>query len=91
MFNLWLDYPSMDEELQIVKTTTSQMSPSLNHVLSGEDIIAFQDLVRRVPVADNVIAFAVRLGTRTRPQSDQAPNSLRTGSVGVRAREPRNT
>ncbi|MER3523464.1 MAG: AAA family ATPase [Ignavibacteria bacterium] len=77
MFNLWLDYPSMDEELQIVKTTTSQMSPSLNHVLSGEDIIAFQDLVRRVPVADNVIAFAVRLGTRTRPQSDQAPQFIK--------------
>lgn len=77
MFNLWLDYPSMDEELQIVKTTTSQTSPSLNHILSGEDIIAFQDLVRRVPVADNVIAFAVRLATQTRPQSDQAPKFIK--------------
>jgi MoxR-like ATPase len=73
MFNLWLDYPSMTEELQIVKSTTSQFSPSLDHVLSGDQIMLFQDLVRRVPVADNVIEFAVRLTTRTRPKTEHAP------------------
>ncbi len=73
MFNLWLDYPSMTEELQIVKSTTSQFSPSLDHVLSGDQIMLFQDLVRRVPVADNVIEFAVRLSTRTRPKTEHAP------------------
>ncbi|MDH3252631.1 MAG: MoxR family ATPase, partial [Ignavibacteria bacterium] len=73
MFNLWLDYPSMAEELQIVKSTTSQFSPTLEHVLSGDQIMEFQDLVRRVPVADNVIEFAVRLTTRTRPKTEHAP------------------
>jgi MoxR-like ATPase len=77
MFNLWLDYPSMSEELQIVKSTTSQMTPSLNHVLSGQEISFYQDLVRKVPVADNVIEFAVRLATRTRPKSDGSPKFIK--------------
>src|SRR5512143_393529 len=50
MFNLWLDYPRADEELLIVKTTTSLFSPALRHVLTGEEIIEFQNLIRRVPV-----------------------------------------
>jgi len=73
MFNLWLEYPSVSEELQIVKSTTSQFTPTLNHILSGKEIISFQNLVRRVPVADNVIEYAVRLTTRSRPKSDHAP------------------
>jgi len=77
MFNLWLDYPSMSEELQIVKSTTSQMTPSVNHVLSGQEISFYQDLVRKVPVADNVIEFAVRLATRTRPKSDGSPKFIK--------------
>jgi MoxR-like ATPase len=77
MFNLWLDYPSKEEELLIVKTTTSPMTPTLNHVLSGEEIIFYQNLVRRVPVADNVIEFAVRLATKTRPKTDHAPQFIR--------------
>ncbi|HXG01457.1 MAG TPA: MoxR family ATPase [Bacteroidota bacterium] len=77
MFSLWLDYPSMEEELQIVKTTTSQLTPSVNHVLTGEQIIFFQNLVRRVPVADNVIEFAVRLTTRTRPKADHTPQFIK--------------
>lgn len=76
MFNLWLDYPSMSEEVQIVKSTTSLFSPTLTHVLSGDQIIFFQDLVRRVPVADNVIEFAVRLATKSRPKSGQAPQFI---------------
>jgi MoxR-like ATPase len=77
MFNLWLDYPSPSEELQIVKTTTSQASVTLDHVLSGEEIQFFQDLVRRVPVADNVIEFAVRLATKTRPKHDGSPQFIK--------------
>ena len=67
MFNLWLDYPSFDEEIKIVKTTTSQYSSQIEKVLSAEEIIEFQDLVRRVPVAENVIDFAVKTVNMTRP------------------------
>jgi MoxR-like ATPase len=77
MFNLWLEYPSINEEIQIVKSTTSQFTPTLNHMLSGGQIVFYQDLVRRVPVADNVIEFAVQLATRTRPRSDQAPKFIK--------------
>ncbi|MDI6767098.1 MAG: MoxR family ATPase [Bacteroidota bacterium] len=77
MFNLWLDYPSEKEELDIVKSTTSIYTPNLNHVLGKEDILQLQDLVRRVPVADNVISFAVSLSTRTRPKSPLAPQFIK--------------
>jgi len=77
MFNLWLDYPSKGEELEIVKSTTSLFNPTLNHVLSGDEIIFFQDLVRRVPVADLVIEFAVRLATNSRPKREHAPQFIK--------------
>jgi len=76
MFNLWLDYPSFQEEVKIVQTTTSGYSPKLNKVISAEEIIEFQDLVRKVPIADNVIEFAVKVASRTRPSNDG------TNSVG---------
>jgi MoxR-like ATPase len=76
MFNLWLDYPSFQEEVKIVQTTTSGYSPKLNKVISAEEIIEFQDLVRKVPIADNVIEFAVKVASKTRPSSDG------TNSVG---------
>jgi MoxR-like ATPase len=77
MFNLWLEYPSPAEEIQIVKSTTSLFVPELHHVLTGEQIVTYQDLVRRVPVADNVIAYAVRLATRTRPKTTEAPQFIK--------------
>lgn len=77
MFNLWLDYPSQGEEVQIVKATTSSFTPEPQHVLKGAEIIAYQELVRRVPVADNVVEYAVRLATRSRPKSDQVPKFIR--------------
>jgi MoxR-like ATPase len=77
MFNLWLDYPSPQEEAEIVRTTTGGIAPSLGRVLSGDQIIRFQGLVRRVPVADSVIEYAVRLATMTRPKSDRAPTFIR--------------
>jgi len=88
MFNLWLDYPSSAQEIQIVKATTSQLVPTLKHVLTGDEIIEYQDLVRKVPVADNVVSFAVRLATMTRPKSDSAPQFIRdwlTWGAGPRA------
>ncbi len=77
MFNLWLDYPRGDEELRIVKTTTSLFAPALRHVLTGEEIIEFQNLIRRVPVADDVIAYAVQLARRTRPREEQSPQFIK--------------
>ncbi len=77
MFNLWLDYPLAGEELRIVKTTTSLFSPTLRHVLTGEEIMEFQDLIRRVPVADEVIAYAVKLARRTRPREEEAPQFIK--------------
>ncbi|MBM3325351.1 MAG: MoxR family ATPase [Calditrichaeota bacterium] len=77
MFNLWVDYPSMNEENEIVRTTTSRYSLPVEKVLSGERIIELQDLVRRIPVADNVISYAVNLVRRTRPKSDDAPKFIK--------------
>jgi len=73
MFNLWLDYPSAAEEVQIVKSTTSLHVPDPRHILTGEQIVRFQDLVRRVPVADNVLEYAVKLVGMTRPRTEQSP------------------
>jgi len=70
MFNLWLDYPSFQEEVKIVQTTTSSYAPKLSKVISAEEIIEFQDLVRKVPIADNVIEFAVKVANKTRPSND---------------------
>ncbi len=69
MFNIWLDYPSEIEELKIVKTTTSDYKPTINKLLNANDIIQLQDLVRRVPVADGVVEYAVNLVRSTRPES----------------------
>ncbi len=67
MFNVWLDYPSKDEETEIVKSTTVENDPVINQVLTAGEIIDFQGLVRRVPVADNLVDFAVNLARSTRP------------------------
>lgn len=77
MFNLWLDYPSHDEEVTIVKSTTSLYEPELRHILNAREIIAFQNLVRRVPVADNVVRYAVDLVARSRPASSTAPEFIK--------------
>ena len=77
MFNLWVDYPSSEEESQIVKSTTSAYDPELKVVLDKAEIIKMQDLVRRVPVADNVVDFAVKLVSLTRPVDKKAPKFIR--------------
>lgn len=70
MFNVWLDYPKFSEELQVVKQTTSTIQTRLNKVLNAEEIVYFQDLIRKIPVADNVIEYAVKLVSKTRLQSE---------------------
>lgn len=77
MLNLWLDYPSEHEEIDIVKKTTSGFKPNLSMVLSGDDISLYQDLVRHVPVADNVIEYIVRLVGKTRPANSGAPDYVK--------------
>lgn len=72
MFNLWLDYPSFEEEIDVVKNTTSAKEQEVQIVMSAEEIIYFQQLVRRVPVPDNVYDYAVRLVSKTRPNTAAA-------------------
>lgn len=72
MFSLWLDYPSYTEEIEIIKNTTAEENLQLNKILSSEEIIRFQNLVRRVPVADNVIEYAVNFVKSTRPSPEAA-------------------
>lgn len=67
MFNIFLDYPSYQQEISIVKNTTADFTQQVSKILSAEDIIAFQHLVRRVPIADNVVEYAVKLVQATRP------------------------
>ena len=77
MFNLWLDYPSEKEEVEIVKSTTSMYTPELKHILGTQEILHYQDLVRRVPVADHVVSYAVGIVTRTRPRSGGSPQFIK--------------
>jgi MoxR-like ATPase len=70
MFNLWLDYPSADDEKSIVMRTTSAEEAKPLKVVNRDEIIFYQDLVRKIPVADNVVDFAVNLVSATRPGED---------------------
>lgn len=73
MFNIWVDYPSYIEELAIVKSTTSDTQIQLKQIVSGEKIAEYQELIRRIPVADNVLEYAVKLVGKTRKNSEFAP------------------
>ena len=77
MFNLWLEYPEFNEELEIIKRTTSLYLPELKIIFSKDEIILFQDLVRKVPVADEVIDYAVSLVAKTRPLNPNAPKLIK--------------
>ena len=76
MFNLWVDYPSAEEEFTIVQATTSAYVPTVSQILDKAEIIELQNLVRRVPVADSVINYAVKLVRRTRPDNDGVPQYI---------------
>tara|TARA_B100000029_G_scaffold422618_1_gene429416 strand:+ start:458 stop:1435 length:978 start_codon:yes stop_codon:yes gene_type:complete len=75
MFNILIDYPDRDEEVSIVQSTTATEKPQLDKVISRQEILEYQGLVRRVPVADNVVEYAVDLVSATRP-SDNAKDFI---------------
>ncbi len=88
MFNIWLDYPSFDEEIKVVKTTTTTYEGKPQVVLSSDEIMYFQGLIRKIPVPDNVYEYAVKLATKTRPgRKDAHPfaNDYLTWGAGPRA------
>jgi len=76
MFSLKIEYPTYQEEIDIVKSTTYDIDTSLEMIVKRDDIVSFQHLVKRVPVADNVIEFAVKLVTLTRPNHDKSPEFI---------------
>ena len=77
MFSINLEYPSFEEEVQVVKSTTSNINQTVNPVFSGEEIVEIQKLIRKIPVADNVIEYAVRLVGKTRPKSAGATEMVK--------------
>ena len=88
MFNLWLEYPSFEDEIKVVQTTTSQYDAKIDKILNAEEIIEFQNLVRKVPVAENVIDFAVKVANMTRPTNGNSPQFIKdwiTWGAGPRA------
>ncbi len=72
MFSVWLDYPKFEDELTIVKNTTSTMEVDLKPVITGKEIRYYQELIRKVPINDNVLKYAVELAAKTRPNTDRA-------------------
>lgn len=88
MFNIWLDYPSAAEELDIIKATTGVHTPSTNIILKKEEIVFFQNLIRKIPVTDHVAEYAVNLARMTRPSNEGAhswANDYLTWGAGPRA------
>tara|TARA_B100000768_G_scaffold177440_1_gene191639 strand:+ start:446 stop:1405 length:960 start_codon:yes stop_codon:yes gene_type:complete len=88
MFNTWVDYPTHDEELSVVKATTSDVTATVSPVISGEEILYFQQLIRRMPIADNVLEYAVGLAGKTRPGRERATaevNAYLSWGAGPRA------
>lgn len=88
MFNIWLDYPSFNEEIDIVKRTTAEELANPEVILSREEILFFQNLIRKVPVPDNVINYAVNLASKTRPftkEAHQWANNYLSWGAGPRA------
>ena len=88
MFNVWLDYPKFEDELKVVKSTTTDNKIQLKKILSTEEIIYFQELVRKIPVSDNVMEYAVKLSSKTRPGTTHAAeisNKYLSWGAGPRA------
>lgn len=72
MFNIYLDYPNLEDEIEIVRSTTAPLTDDVKQVVTAEEILFYQDLIRRVPINDNVLHYAVGLAAKTRPNSDTA-------------------
>ena len=77
MFNILIDYPSKDEEIKIVKMLTTKESATLDKVISKDELQSYQELIKHVPVADNVIQYAVQLVSMTRPSDESSPKITR--------------
>ncbi|WP_435416542.1 AAA family ATPase [Polaribacter aestuariivivens] len=78
MFSINLEYPTFQQEVQVVKNTTSSLQNKVNSIFSGAEIIEIQNLIRKIPVADNVIEYAVGLVGKTRPKSEQATDLVKS-------------
>jgi MoxR-like ATPase len=76
MFNIPLDYPSYEEEIQVVKATTAMQNYSLQNIVTAEQILAYQELIRKIPIADNVLEYAVALASKTRPGTKMATDNV---------------
>ena len=76
MFNITLDYPSYEEEIEVVKATTKQTKYDLKNIVTGEQILFFQQLIRKIPIADNVLEYAVSLASKTRPNTKMATQEV---------------
>jgi MoxR-like ATPase len=76
MFNIPLDYPSYSEEVDVVKSTTKDSNIKLKNILTGTEILEFQKLIRKIPIADNVLEYAVSLASKTRPGTTMATDSV---------------
>lgn len=88
MFNIFLDYPSYEEEISVVKSTTSNKKAKLSNIVTAEQIISYRELIRKIPIADNVLEYAVGLATKTRPNTKMAPqlvNDYLSWGAGPRA------
>jgi len=77
MFNLWIDYPSREEEVEIVRRTTGAEDVMPSKIINADEIIALQNLVRRIPAADDIVTYAVDLVRKTRPDSPDAPDYIK--------------
>ena len=77
MFNIVMEHPPEEEELEVVRTTTAILEPKFNRPVSGEDLIAFQRLVRRVPVSEAVLRYALAIVRTSRPKAPNAPESIK--------------
>ena len=88
MFNIPLDYPSYEEELQVVRNTTTVREVELKHIVTGLQILEFQKLIQKIPVSDNVLEYAVNMATKTRPgtaRATQMVNDYISWGAGPRA------
>ena len=78
MFSIYLEYPSFEEEVEVVKNTTSNKKEKINPLFSADEIVEIQKLIRKIPVADNVIEYAVRLVGKTRPKATEATTLVKS-------------
>ncbi|AQS93543.1 AAA family ATPase [Polaribacter sp. BM10] len=78
MFSINLEYPSFEEEVQVVKSTTSNLKETINAIFTGDEIVEIQKLIRKIPVADNVIEYAVGLVGKTRPKASAATEMVKS-------------